>query len=81
MIYIYFPPLQLKQITAAPFGLEHPSQFFLESRKIRGGMEGVKQEVPVNEETTRKEEAAGKEEFSMDLSEQDIATLESMDTF
>jgi hypothetical protein len=54
--------------------LEHPNQFYLESRKIRGGGGGgsVKQE-PASGET------GGAVENEFNLSEKELAELESMD--
>ena len=69
------------KVSSAPFSLEHPNQFYLESRKIRGGQEGVakqegveKQEGGCHDDTTGNDTTGN--EFG-DLSEKD---LECMDT-
>lgn len=63
-------PTQLKE--APPFSLEHPTQYFLESRKLRG----VKKEV----ELPVKQEDATANEFA-DISAQDLEGFDDdMDT-
>lgn len=58
------------QVASAPFSLEHPNQFYLESRKIRGG---IKEECKVENSTVNVD-------TDFDLSEKDLTELECMDT-
>ena len=62
------------QLTTAPFSLEHPTQFFLESRKARGGLPAAKQEEAANQQAATAPPVEGNE-FG-DIS---VADLEGLD--
>ena len=85
---MYCTDLLLIQIDAAQFSLEHPTQYYKESRELRGHKGGgVKQETTptkgggVKQETTPtkrpiKQEHANKEEDFCNMSIQDIQSFE-----
>ncbi len=60
------------KVASASFSLEHPSQFFLESRKIRGGL--IKQEHPALPKESA--EAIDSDNFNMDT---ELGTLSEKD--
>lgn len=66
------------QVSSAPFSLEHPNQFYLESRKVRGGVDSVKPEQSSKPEIqTGDNNASTKTEFG-DLSEKDLEDMDTM---
>ena len=72
--------------------MEHPNQFYLESRKLRGGLGTVKQEQITKQEHSEDNVHVGEDNVHVgednvhvgaefgDLSEKDLAELDSMDT-
>ena len=72
LLHLLYIHLHNIQISNAPFSLEHPSQFYLESRKIR---EGIKQEKPSDQHEVNITDT----EFA-DLTEKDLNGFDDMDT-
>ena len=70
----YSSSFAINQIQTAPFSLEHPTQFFIESRRIRGGETGpgVKRKGPMREV---QEATAENSEFG-DISAEDLEGFE-----
>ena len=69
------------QVSAAPFSLEHPSQFFLESRRLRGGVGCGSHESPAPL-IVEPDTSTGIDLHSSNITEQDLVSLdEDMDCF
>ena len=84
----FLPPSLLpppRQLEAVPFSLEHPTQYFLESRKVRGGLaevsvkekEGVEEGVGEGVEEGVGEGSCSAAEFA-DLSAADFDAMMDM---
>ena len=66
----------LFQLQSAPFSLEHPSQYFAESRKVRGGLDSRPAGMESGQENGGDESVAMN--ITADISAKDI---EDFDTF
>ena len=75
----------ISQLQSAPFSLEHPSQYFRESRLVRGGLDSKPKQEPVG---TESEQTHGgmepdQESAAMDMATADISVkdMEDFDSF
>ena len=75
----------ISQLQSAPFSLEHPSQYFKESRLVRGGLDSKPKQEPVGMESVQTGTGMepDQESVAMDVATADLSTkdMEDFDHF